>query len=63
MNTTQIVNEGIKSGKLKMGTCDMKKCNNHELLYRVGKYYICTPCIDAIGKVFDALEAKHDTEK
>ncbi|MNH20547.1 hypothetical protein D3C79_803230 [compost metagenome] len=63
MNTTRIVDKGIKSGKLKMGTCAISWCNNHELLYKVGNDYICTPCLDAVGKALAAKEAKHDTEK
>lgn len=53
-NTTQLVQEGLRTGKLKMGVCDISTCNNEELLYRVGKEYICPVCLDKIGELLES---------
>lgn len=60
MNTGHIINAGLADGKLKFGVCSISTCNNDELLYRVTNGYICGSCLDKVGKVFEAFEAKED---
>jgi|GEM_PF-3732861 len=57
-NTTQIVNEGLKSGKLKMGKCEIRECINEGLLYNVANGYICETCLDKVGEALDILEKR-----
>lgn len=57
-NTTQIINDGLNSGKLKMGKCEIRQCKNEGLLYHVANGYICETCLDKVGEALNNLEKR-----
>lgn len=55
-STVGIIEQKIKEGKAKMGVCEMKDCNNHELLYKVTDGFICWSCVNRVFKALNRLE-------
>lgn len=49
MNTTQLINKKIAEGKCKVDVCELKSCNNNELLYKVSDGFICGDCLEKVS--------------